>query len=82
MGQVVGGASVTQAGDRGGEGCGGPVAIAVGPGQAGAGQVAFGPQHRGQVPGLVRVEQGDQLAGGRVIAQFVSRASGERPGPA
>ena len=65
--QVVRGAPLAQAGDRGGEGRrGGPVA--VGGGQAGVGQVTFGPQHRGDLAGLVRVKQGEQLAdGGEVL---------------
>jgi hypothetical protein len=44
--------------------------------------VAFGPQHRGQVPGLAGIEQGEQLADGDSIAQLMGGAGGQRPRPA
>ena len=50
-------------------------------GEAGAGQVALGAQHGGQVPGLVGVEQGQQLAGGGGVTEFVGSAGGQRPRP-
>ena len=72
---MVRGAPLAQAGDRGGEERrGGPVA--VGGGQAGVGQVTFGPQHRGDLAGLVRVKQGEQLAdGGRSCSSNQARAA-------
>jgi len=54
----------------------------VGGGQAGEGQVAFGPQHGGQVPGRGGGEQGEQLAGGGGVAQLMGGAGGQRPRPA
>ena len=51
-------------------------------GEPGPDEVAFGPQHRGQVPGRIGVEQGEQLAGGGGVAQLVGGAGGQRPRPA
>ena len=80
VGKVVGGAQLTQAADRRGEGDrSGRVAVAGG--QAGTHQVTFGAQHRGQVPGLVVIEQGEQLADGGAVAQVVGGAGGQRPRP-
>ena len=61
VGEMIGGGPLAQAGNRGG------VGIVAG-GEAGAHQVAFGPQHGGKVPGLVGVEQREQLAGGGRVA--------------
>jgi hypothetical protein len=78
---VVGGAQLAQAADRRGERRrGGRVAVAGG--QTGAGQVAFSPLHRGQVPGLAGVEEGEQFAGGGGVAQVEGGAGGQRPRPA
>ena len=77
---MVGGGLLAQAGDGRGEG-GRGVRVAVASRQAGAGQVAFGPQHRGQVPRLVVVEQGEQLTGGDGVIQVVGGAGGQRPRP-
>ena len=41
-----------------------PWRVPVMAGEAGAGQVAFGSQHRNQVSGLVGIEQRQQIAGG------------------
>jgi hypothetical protein len=59
---MVGRTVLTQAGERGGERCRGACRT-VGRGQAGAGQVAFGPQNRSDIPGLIGVEQGRQVVG-------------------
>src|SRR5580693_10667204 len=77
---MVGGGVLAQPGDRGGERRGG-IRVAAGGGQAGAGQVAFGALHRGQLPGWVAVQQGQQLAGGGGVGQVVRGAGGQRPGP-
>jgi len=79
--QVVGGGVLAQPGDRGGDrrAC---VRAAVGGGQAGAGQVALGALHRGQVPGLVAVEQGEHVVGGGGVGEVVRGAGGQRPRPA
>jgi hypothetical protein len=45
-------------------------------GEAGAGQVAVGLQHGGEVPGLDRVEHGEQLAGGGAVLQLVGGTGG------
>ena len=44
------------------------------------GQVAFGALHRGQLPGPVAVEQGQQVAGGGVVGQVGARRGGQRAG--
>ena len=72
---------LAQAPDRGSEEAGRGWVAAAG-GEAGTGQLALGPQHRGQVPGLVVVEQDEQLADGVGIAQVVGGAGGQRPCPA
>ena len=51
--------------------------VAVAGGEPGADQVAFGPQHGGQVPGLVGVEQGQQIHGRRRYRP--ARARNARP---
>ena len=60
MRQMIGGAQLAQAGDRASKARGGGVA-AVPSSEAGADQVAFGPQHGRKLPRLVGVEQGKQL---------------------
>jgi hypothetical protein len=55
---------------------------AAGGGQTGASQVTFGPQHRGEMPGLVGVEQGQQVGDRAGVAQFERGADGQRPRPA
>ena len=80
VGEVVGGAVLAEAGDGGWPGrLGGGVVVA---GEAGAGQIAFGAQHGGQVPGRAGVELGEQLAGGGGVPQVMSSAGGQRPRPA
>ena len=82
VGQVVAGGVLAQPADRGGERRA-RVRVRVGAGgrQAGAGQVAFGALHGGQLPRPVALEQGQQVAGGGGVSQVVRGASGERPGP-
>ena len=80
VGEVVGGAQLAQAADGGCEGRSAGL-VAVAGGQAGAGQLAFGPQHGPKMPGHVGVEQGEQLACGG-ITQVVGGAGGQRPRPA
>ena len=80
MGEVVGGGLFAQAADRRGEvGRGGRAGLASG--KADAGQAAFGTQQRGQMPGLVVIEQGEQLTDGGSVAQVVGGASGQWPRP-
>ena len=81
VGQVVGGGVLAQPIDRGGERRGGCVRVVVGGGAAGAGQIAFGALHGGQLPGRVSVQQGQQVAGGGGVSQVVRGAGGQRPGP-
>jgi len=69
VGEVVGSGLLAQAGDRGGEGdrgvaVGAPLSI----GQSGADQIPFGPQHGGDVAGLVGIEQVEQFPDGRGVA--------------
>jgi hypothetical protein len=78
--EVIRGAQLAQATDRRGEG-GRYGRVAVAGGEAGAGKVAFGPQHRGQVPELAGVEQGEQLAGGGCVVQVIGGSRGQRPRP-
>ena len=80
VGQVVGSGVLAQAGDRRGERLVG-ARVALGCGQAGASQVAFGAQHGGQLPGLVAVEQGEQLGHGGGVGQVVRGSGGQGPGP-
>ena len=80
VGEMIGGAQLPQSADRGGQGRGGG-RIAIAGGQAGADQGAFGLQHGREVPVGVRVQHGEQLAGGVFAAQVVSGAAGERPPP-
>jgi hypothetical protein len=80
MGQVVRGAELALAGDGRGEGGGGGRVTVTG-GQAGEGQIAFGPQHGGQVPGLPGGEQGEQLADGDRVTEVMSGAGGQWPRP-
>jgi len=70
VGEVVGGAVLAQARDRGCERCR-DIGPAVVVGETGAGQVALGAQHRGEVAGLVRVEQREQFADGGGVTQVV-----------
>src|SRR5580692_9294946 len=92
--EVVGGGVLAQPVDRVGERrAGGRVAtgggrvatgggrVATGGGQAGAGQVAFGALHRGQLPGAVAVQHRQQLGGGSGVGEVVCGAGGQRPGP-
>jgi hypothetical protein len=80
MGEVVGGGLFAQAADRRGEvGRGGRAGLASG--KADAGQAAFGTQQRGQMPGLVVIDQGEQLTDGGSVAQVVGGASGQWPRP-
>src|ERR1022692_1036618 len=81
VGEVVRGAVLAQAADSRGKGCrGGRVAL-VG-GEAGAGQVALGPQQGGKTAGRIGVELGEQVAGGCGIPEFMGGARGQRPCPA
>ena len=73
--QMVGGGVLAQPGDRGGERRTG-VRAAVGGDEAGAGQVAFGALHRGQLPGPVPVEQGQQFGSGGGVGDVVGGAGG------
>ena len=80
VGEVVGGAVLAQARHRGREGSRGSLVAVVGC-EAGTGQFTFGPEHRGEVPGLVGVEQDEQFAGGSAVPQFVGspRRTGRHP---
>ena len=71
---------LAQPGDRYGERRTG-VRLAVGGGEAGAGQGAFGALHKGQLPGPVPVEQGEQFGGGGGVGEVMGGAGGERPRP-
>src|SRR5580704_8629893 len=57
VGEVIGGALPAQAGDRRGEGVAGGLPV-VTVGKPGPAQAAFGLQGRGEVSGLVGIEQG------------------------
>jgi hypothetical protein len=50
----------------------------AGSGEAGAGQVAFGTLHGGQLAGPVAIERRQQLAGGSGVGEV---AGGQRPRP-
>src|SRR5262249_7041893 len=80
VGKVVGGGVLAQPGDRGGE-CRVGVRVAVGCGQTGAGQVAFGPLHGGEAAGRAGVQQAEQVAGGGGVGEVPGGAGGQRPGP-
>ena len=56
--------------------------VPVSGGQAGANQITLGPLHRREVPRPAGIDQGEQLAGGVVVAQLASGAGGQRPCPA
>ena len=58
-------------------GRGGLVAIAVG--QPGSGQIALGPQHDGDMSGLVGIEQGEQFTGGGNVPHLEGGARGQLP---
>jgi hypothetical protein len=83
VGQVVGRGVLAQPGDRCGERRAGVRVGADGGAEAGAGQVAFGPLQRGQLPGPVPVEQGEQLGSGDGVGvgEVVGGAGGQRPRP-
>ena len=72
---------LAQAGDRGGKRQAGGVRVPVCRGQAGADQVAFGALHGGQLPRLVAVEHGQQLAGRDGVGEVVGGTGGQRPRP-
>ena len=75
VGEMVGSPSVAQADDGQGEGGRGGLVILAG--QAGAGQVAPGAQHRHDVARLVGVEQSEQLTGDGGVAQLIGDAGGK-----
>ena len=81
VGQMVGSGVLAQPGNRGGERRSSGGRVAVGGGEAGAGQVAFGALHRGQLPGPVTVEQSEQFGSGGGIGEVVRGAGGQRPRP-
>jgi len=80
VGEVVGGAQLAQAINSGGER---RVRrrVTVAGGEADAHQVAFGPQHRGEMPEGAGIEEGEQLTCGGCIAEIESDAGRQRPHP-
>src|SRR5208283_2277288 len=72
---------LAQPGERGGERRAGRGRVATGWGEAGAGQVAFGSLHGGQLPGLVTVQHGQQAGGGGSVGELPGGAGAQRPRP-